>query len=261
VKVIGVIDLLKGRAVHAVAGRRDAYQPVAEAAGSLIAGDPVALARLYVDAIGIEDLYVADLDAILTRGCRDQEDIIRSIVRIGAPVWLDAGATTAEEAARVLDLGCSRLVIGLETLTGFQVLEAICDEIGAERVAFSLDLRNGTPIRLAHADRARIDADETAADVAARAAALGVTTTIVLDLARMGTNRGVDVDLMREVRQAAPRMFMLAGGGVREPEDLRALSGIGFDGALVATALHAGRIGNSDVAAARGITPAAERIA
>src|SRR5438477_4509429 len=53
-RVIGVIDLRGGAAVDARGGRRDEYQPI---------GDAVELARTYVER-GVEELYVADLDAI-----------------------------------------------------------------------------------------------------------------------------------------------------------------------------------------------------
>jgi len=43
---------------------------------------------------------------------------------------------------------------------------------------------------------------------------------------------------------------LLAGGGVRSLDDLRQLSRIGCDGALIATALHDGRLTAADVAAA-----------
>jgi len=44
---------------------------------------------------------------------------------------------------------------------------------------------------------------------------------------------------------------LLAGGGVRDPGDLRELAQLGCTGALVATALHDGRLTAEDVAAAR----------
>ena len=47
----------------------------------------------------------------------------------------------------------------------------------------------------------------------------------------------------RRVRRAVPDVALLAGGGVRGPEDLQRLADAGCDGALVATALHDGRLG------------------
>jgi phosphoribosylformimino-5-aminoimidazole carboxamide ribotide isomerase len=59
----------------------------------------------------------------------------------------------------------------------------------------------------------------------------------VIDLARVGTRIGLDVELLARVREAAPGLTLLAGGGVRGAEDLEKLAGAGCDGALVATAL------------------------
>ena len=62
-RVVGVIDLKDGTAVHAVRGERERYRPVS----SVIAGDdgdPLALARAFRSELGLDDLYVADLDAI-----------------------------------------------------------------------------------------------------------------------------------------------------------------------------------------------------
>ena len=44
-RIIGVVDLRNGQAVHAAGGRRDAYAPVAAAAGVRVAGDAMALGR------------------------------------------------------------------------------------------------------------------------------------------------------------------------------------------------------------------------
>ena len=62
-RVVPVIDLKGGMAVHAVRGERERYRPVR----SVItddAGDPVALARAFASELGLDELYVADLDAI-----------------------------------------------------------------------------------------------------------------------------------------------------------------------------------------------------
>src|SRR5204863_7317391 len=61
VRIIGVIDLSGGRAMHARGGRRETYEPVRTVAGAAIEnGDPIAGARAYVDRPGIRQLYPAD---------------------------------------------------------------------------------------------------------------------------------------------------------------------------------------------------------
>jgi len=46
-----------------------------------------------------------------------------------------------------------------------------------------------------------------------------------------------------EIHATFPDLELLAGGGVRDADDLRALAAAGAAGALVATALHRGTIG------------------
>jgi phosphoribosylformimino-5-aminoimidazole carboxamide ribotide isomerase len=234
VRVIGVIDLRHGRAVRAYAGRRDQYQPI---------GDAVDLARQYVDRYKLTELYVADLDAIEVARPFEGRDpgglkkpapqVIRHIADLGVPLWLDAGVSSVERARHALVHGAAHVVVGLETLPSFEVLRAICTTIGGEHVAFGLDLRIGQPIA---GDGIPREAPE---QLAARAADAGAGSVIAIDLARVGTRSGVDIDLLRRVRSALPKSMLFAGGGVSGPEDLRRLVELGCDGALVATALDA----------------------
>ena len=243
-RIIGVVDLLGGRAVHARAGQREGYEPVRAAAGVAVDGDAVTLARTYVTRAGLTELYVADLDAI--RGAAPQDAAIATIAALGTPFWLDAGISSAGPAGHALDRGATHVVVGLETLTSFESLTDICDAVGGDCVAFSLDLRNGEPIVASD----HIRSAESAPLIAARAAHAGASVVIVLDLARVGTSAGLDFDLIARIRAAVPDLSLLAGGGVRGEDDLARLADCGCDGALVATAVHDGRIGAAEIAAA-----------
>ena len=235
--VIGVIDVMGGRAVRARGGIREHYAPVAAIGGTAIDGDPLGLARAYVEQFGLRTLYAADLDAI--RGGEMQGGIISRLAAIGQ-LWIDAGISGAPSAQRVIDLGAARAVVGLETLSSFEALAAICDEVGGERVAFSLDLRGGEPLGLGSVVR-----QEPAHELAARAAGAGAGAIIMIDLARVGSAAGPDFDLLSRVRAAAPGAMLLAGGGVRGAADLTRLADLGCDGALVASALHDGALSAS----------------
>jgi phosphoribosylformimino-5-aminoimidazole carboxamide ribotide isomerase len=237
-RVIGVVDLAHGRAVHASGGQRERYAPVRTVAGSSIeTGDAPALARAFIEELGVPELYIADLDAIA--GGPSQDAVIAALTDRGAPVWLDAGVTSVDRARHAVELGAAQVVVGLETLQSFGALAAICAAVGGDRVAFSLDLRSGQPLR-----RAGFDAPEDAAPnvLALRAAEAGAGSVIVIDLARVGAAAGPDLEMMAAVREAVPQLTVLAGGGVRGAQDLKSLADIGCDGALVATALLEGRL-------------------
>jgi phosphoribosylformimino-5-aminoimidazole carboxamide ribotide isomerase len=73
---------------------------------------------------------------------------------------------------------------------------------------------------------------------------------LVLDLARVGMRRGVDVALLKRVRAAAPGVELTVAGGVRGLSDLASAAAAGCNAALVATALYDGRIVAMDIASA-----------
>jgi phosphoribosylformimino-5-aminoimidazole carboxamide ribotide isomerase len=212
-RVVGVIDLKAGAAVHAVRGERERYRPI---------GDAVSVARRF----RLDELYVADLDAIAGTGGNDP--IIAMLAR-EARVMVDAGVSEPERARALLDLGVDRVVVGTETLTDADTLDRLPDAV------LSVDLRDGRVL-----SRDPRLAGLPALDAVARLDRAELSEVIVLDLSRVGTGAGPDVETIAEIHAAFPDLELLAGGGVRDAADLRALADAGASGALVATALHRG---------------------
>lgn len=244
-RVIGVVDLQSGQAVHARRGIRERSEPVRQVAGvSIEPGDAIALAESYTNHLGVTELYAADLDAIRRETPNDA--VVRTLAAM-RPLWLDTGISTVEQAIRARALGADGVVVGLETLGSYDALREICRDAAGAAVAFSLDLRNGKPI-LAANGIVPVDRPEA---MAARAADAGASTVIVIDLARVGAAAGVDLVQIDRVRKAIPGVTLLAGGGIRGPEEIIALADAGCDGVLLATTLQDGRISAADVAALR----------
>ena len=135
---------------------------------------------------------------------------------------VDAGVSGPE----LRDLGV-RVIVGTETL-------ADADAVTPDAIV-SVDLFDGRVL-----SRDPRLAGLSALDVLALLHP--AREVIVLDLARVGTSAGPDVALIAEIHAAFPDLELLAGGGVRDGDDLRALADAGAAGALVATALHRGAI-------------------
>src|SRR6266704_1960910 len=131
-RIIGVLDLLGNRAVHARAGDRARYRPVESVAGSPIEpGDALALALAYIDRLGLRELYVADLDAIL--GGAPQQALVRRLAALGVPLWLDAGIASLDQARSAMVLGAAQLIVGLETLSSLETLADVCAALDGRR--------------------------------------------------------------------------------------------------------------------------------
>jgi phosphoribosyl isomerase A len=146
-----------------------------------------------------------------------------------ARVMVDAGVSEPERARALLDLGVDRVVVGTETLADADALDRLPDAV------LSVDLRDGRTL----SPEPRL-AGLPALDALALLHHARLCEVIVLDLARVGTGAGPDVASIAELHAAFPDLELLAGGGVRDAEDLRALADAGAAGALVATALHRG---------------------
>jgi phosphoribosylformimino-5-aminoimidazole carboxamide ribotide isomerase len=239
VRVIPVIDLKDGTAVHAVRGERERYRPLRS---TLVDGsDPVAITRAVRERLGLEELYVADLDAIA--GGRGHPELLAALAR-EARVMVDAGTADPAAVAALLELGVGRVIVGTETLPGVAALRDLRAALPDAPLVLSLDLRAG---RLISPDPALAGA--YAGDALARLADAGAREAIVLDLALVGSGQGPDVTLLRELHARLPELDLLAGGGVRDAGDLEALADAGAAGALVATALHGGAIGAAELQA------------
>lgn len=251
-QIIPVIDVLNDLVVRGVAGRRAEYRPIV----SQLVPDaaPAPLARLLAEYA--PELYVADLDAI--QGGDVRWRTLEGIVASGAEILLDAGVGTVERAREVAAFThrgahLGGVVVGLESVHSPAGLPALFAAGGGRaRAIFSLDLKQGTPLcspAWTHLDCYAI---------AELAMACGFQRLIVLDLDDVGGNRGTrTLPLCRELRQRYPHVNLVSGGGVRDTRELDALGAAGCDGALVASALHAGRLSLAEVAAAARRTSSA----
>jgi phosphoribosylformimino-5-aminoimidazole carboxamide ribotide isomerase len=252
-QIIPVLDLAGGIAVHAQAGDRTRYAPLESELVPGRIGDSLAVLRAFHSLLGIHTCYVADLDAI--QGGAVQRTLIRELSEFhtgfAGALLVDAGTHLPEGALEVLSCGASQVVVGLETLQAFSDLRNIVEVVGRSRVVFSLDLRLGTPI-LHPEMRDLRGAGPEAVAVAEQAAGVGVESLLVLDLGRVGTGVGVELGLIETLRHRLPGVRLLAGGGVLTRRDLERMRDAGCDGALVASAIHSGRLSVGDLAAVSG---------
>ena len=231
-KIIPVIDVLGGKVVHAVRGRRKEYQPLKS---NLCAStDPVDVA-LALKALGFGELYLADLDAII----REQANfsIFKNIAdKTGLELLVDAGIDDLKKAKQVLESHVSKVIIGTETLPSASLVAEAIRLFGNEKIMVSLDLMGDRVI-----SGFELGALEDPVALLREFQEAGVSQVIVLDLCRIGSGEGVNVPFLREVLRNI-KVDVYVGGGVRGIKALMELKDVGGFGVLVATALHSGKI-------------------
>lgn len=234
VEIIPVIDLMGENVVHARRGDRLAYRPLNS---PLCSGSkPADVVAGYLSVYPFTTAYIADLDAIMGKG--DSGPIIAQLRHAFPNVrfWVDNGLCSYGSCRAWLQLELGDLVLGSEAQMDTSTINALAPEITADRIVLSLDFKDG---RFLGPKALRDEPD------------LWPQRLIAMTLSRVGADTGPDFVLLDHLRTQAPGKSIFAAGGVRGGEDLLELHRRGISGVLVASALHAGRIGRREIVAVR----------
>ena len=224
--VYPAIDLRRGRVVRLVHG-----DPARE---TVHGDDPVAFAARWLDA-GAQWLHVVNLDGALGEAVQAL-DALGSIAALGAPVQFGGGLRSLDDAARALEAGASRVILGtLAVREPEQVGEAVA-RFSADAVAVALDARGD---RVATHGWQQVSA-WTPADLGRRFAQMGVRHALFTDVSRDGDLSGVAVEATAALARETG-LAVIASGGVAGLDDIRALQASGdIAGVVIGKALYSG---------------------
>jgi phosphoribosylformimino-5-aminoimidazole carboxamide ribotide isomerase len=234
-RIISVIDVMAGKVVGAVGGRREEYKPLKSPL--VKSPDPIAVAVAFKN-LGLSELYVADLDAISSTG-RNLEIITRAGAQSGMNLMVDAGFRRCDDVKPYLDAGIRRIVLATETLDSLDEVGEVVARKDAQVIA-SIDVRLGNVV--SESKDLRLPIPDLVKEFEAR----GASEILLLTLDRVGTARGPDWLNLDNVLDCTS-LPVLVGGGVRNVEDIGRLQGLGVSGVLVATAFHKGTIASENL--------------
>lgn len=224
-ELLPAIDIRGGRAVRLVQG---------ELRNESQFGDPIDVARDFQRA-GAEWIHLVDLDAAF--GIGSNYDLILSVIKsIDLKVELSGGIRDDHSLRRALATGCQRVNLGTAALEDPSWTAGVIAEFG-DRIAVGLDVRGHTL-----AARGWTKAGGELFETIERLDRDGCTRYVVTDVAKDGTLQGPNLELLRDVC-AATSAPVIASGGVSNLQDLRelrTLTEIGVEGAIVGKALYAG---------------------
>lgn len=227
-QVIPVIDLMNGIVVHARKGDRAHYAPIASSLCNSSAAPEIlaALLRLYP----FPAIYIADLDAI--QKCGHHLDLVMQLLsqHPALDIWIDAGIQCLENLV-LWQHPRLRPVLGTESvpdLATWQQLRQACTNLPILSLDFTADGYQG-PSELLH------NAQHWPQDV------------ILMSLPHVGSNDGPDMNRLNYFHTQYPSHHFYAAGGIRHLSDLQVLNHQGIQGALIASALHNGHLGQAEL--------------
>lgn len=222
-RCIFVLDLFNGAVVHAVIGERSRYEPIEQFSKIVTSSDPIEI----IGAIRPKEVYIADLNLIMGTG--DNLAAIRKISML-SETMADIGAS------QIMDL--NRLHTGISPVLGTETasLRLIEEASLSRNIIASIDIKNG---RTLTKDPEMILLEPM--ELLRILNGCPLEAVILLNLDRVGVSSGIDRGFLEEAASLSDHSLIL-GGGISGIEDLKSLEDIGFEGALISTAVHNGRI-------------------
>ncbi len=219
------IDILGGSAVRLAKGDFEAKTVYDES--------PLAVARAFVRE-GANRLHVVDLDGAKTGAPTHLEKLTAIAEETGVPVQYGGGLRTREAVDSALAAGAWRVIVGTAVFTSPDVLEHALERHDPDRVAVSVDARNGHVATHGWLSTTDVPVDEVIAQLCERGVSHFVYTNIEHDGMLDGPDRA---DAIRVSQAAGPGNLILSGG-IGALDHLRALSELELDGVIVGKALY-----------------------
>lgn len=225
------VDIQGGKAVRLKQGRAEE--------STVFFDDPVE-AALHWQEEGARFLHLVDLDGAF-EGVSPNTALVRRLCdALEIPVQLGGGIRDVETAARWLDAGVKRLIIGTLALEDPELFAAMCQAF-PKRIGVSLDAENG---RLKTRGW-RSDTSWTVDALLPRLETDGAAFLVYTDIERDGMRTGVNVHTLTHIARCS-RVPVIAAGGVATLEDVKALYPLAktanLEGAISGRAIYEGSL-------------------
>ena len=226
--VIPAIDLKDGRCVRLYQGDYSREQ--------VFSDDPVEMALRW-EELGAPRLHIADLDGAAAGQPGNLEVIGAIAAQVTVPLQVGGGIRDLEAAARLMELGASRVVLGTAAVEEPALVTAAVERLGQAAVVVSVDARNGQVAVRGWTEQSQVSALALLQEMTQ----LGVGRVIYTDITQDGTLTGPNFSALAELLPHVSCPLLVAGG-VSSLAHLHRLSELGAEGAIVGMALYTGAI-------------------
>lgn len=229
-KIFPAVDILGGRCVQLVQGRRESATAY---------GDPLSCATRWLNE-GAEALHVVNLDGAFGTSSKNAELITEVIRKTGVEIELGGGIRSVEDARRWLETGVDRVIISTLATQDPTVIRTLSQEFGSDRIMPGVDAKGG--------QIAVHGWQETAGDYLAwakRFEELGAGSLLYTNVDVEGLQQGVRFEPVKRLIDHV-KIPVVVAGGVSSRMDVALLKKAGAAGAVLGSALYSGKISLAD---------------
>ncbi|MDR1028072.1 MAG: 1-(5-phosphoribosyl)-5-[(5-phosphoribosylamino)methylideneamino]imidazole-4-carboxamide isomerase [Clostridiales Family XIII bacterium] len=225
--ILPAIDLIDGACVRLTRGDY--------ATSAKVADDPTETADRF-KAAGARWLHMVDLDGAAAGEPKNRDIIVRVAETSGLDVEVGGGVRNEATIEDYLSHGVKRVILGSVALKdpAFTIRAA---RAYGDAIAVGVDAMDGK----ARTEGWLEGSEVGFLDLARRMDEAGVSAIIYTDIARDGTLGGPNLEQLRALKDAVSAR-VIASGGIRDTEDIRALTALGLHGAICGKSVYAGTL-------------------
>jgi len=189
---------------------------------------------------GAQWIHIVDLDGA-EAGQAVQHALIGELTQaIDVKVQSGGGVRSANDVAKLLDSGVSRVVVGSLAVTQPNDVAAWLKGFGIERITLALDVKIEDGVPAPALKGWTQSSGVTLWEALDRYPKGTAKHLLVTDVGRDGALTGPNLELLSEIRRRRPDLVLQASGGVSSLDDLSAIKALGCNGAIVGRALYEG---------------------
>jgi len=201
------------------------------------AGDPVELARMYVEQ-GADELVFLDITATLeTRGTLlDLVTRIAEVVNI--PFTVGGGVRTVADVQQLLQAGADKVAVNSAAIARPALVRELADEFGSQCVVVAIDIKKYEGQWFVHSHGGSRPTELEAVEWARKMEGLGAGEILLTSMDHDGTKGGFAIDITGRISRALS-IPVIASGGAGSAEHFEdVFRANAADAALAASIFH-----------------------
>lgn len=229
--VLPAVDILDGKVVQLVGGKPGTEQ--------IVLPDPLEVA-LDWERKGAPMVHVVDLDGAFGRG-GNPHLIRRMLESLRIPIQVGGGVRSSAIVDQYMAWGAARVIVGTKAITDTNWLREVAAQHPG-RIVLALDVAKGQIQVKGWQESARLGLEQMFELIRP----LPLAAVLHTDVDVEGRAQGINATEVRRFVERCPHK-VIASGGIKGLEDVRALESLGAEAAVAGIALYTKRINPADI--------------